>query len=108
GDVSSCGNSSSYNRTRYASSTILRTRRHNFSIRQCHDAQKPSARTVSSAACLCRDGLSNRRLDIAAVDVANAKETRRGTFKGPGRDLVSAAFRIDNQFDVRISPIYFR
>src|SRR5204863_8821012 len=56
-------------------STVLRTGRHNFPVRQCHDSEKSGARAVSGAACFGGDGFAEGCLDVALVDVAGSEET---------------------------------
>src|SRR5262245_9542395 len=87
-------------------SAILRTRRYNLTVRQAHHSQKSGARAVSGSACLGSDHFAEGGLEISVIDVARAEKRRRRPFKGPGLHLFSA-LGVDDQFDVRISPIDF-
>src|ERR1700692_2873538 len=50
-------------------STILRTRRHHFPIRHCHDPEKSAVRAVSGTACFGCNCFAEICFDIALIDI---------------------------------------
>src|SRR5437867_1105546 len=86
-------------------STILRTRREHLPARKRHDAQKPGVGAVPGSAGFGGDGFAERHLDVALVDVAGSEEAGRRALDRPFLDLVRVALCVDDQEDVRISPV---
>src|SRR4029079_2981906 len=87
------------------SSTVLRTRGDDPTVRQLVGSDQPRQRLVASAAQFQREGLVDVFLEIGLAHVADAEPRRSRTFALPALDRPLVVLDVEGHVGVRIPPV---